>query len=182
MGYKLNVDLETSNGPSHEVYVRIESFTVNRVTSKARFQLTYWIDKEQASKFNRTYVEEEERPMIGLIRDKVIYYENDESDGVEKIIPNLIEVDLAREEEVSIPILEEKEITKEVPYTSFDENGEEIKLYRTVTSIEKVETGTKKEKRKIIDPKLAENIYGFGYEKIKETLGEIFPIDKIELL
>jgi len=182
MGYILNVDLETSNGPSHEVYVRIESFKVNRVTSKARFQLTYWIDKEHASRFNKTYVEEEDRPMVGLVRDKVIYYENDESEGVEKTVPNLIEVDLAREEEVTIPTLEEKEVTKEVPYTSFDENGEEIKLYRTITSIEKIETGTKKEMRKMIDPKLAANIFEFGYEKIKIELGKIFPSKKIEIL
>jgi hypothetical protein len=182
MGYILNVDLETSNGPSHEVYVRIESFKVNRVTSKARFQLTYWIDKEHASRFNKTYVEEEDRPMVGLVRDKVIYYENDESEGVEKTVPNLIEVDLAREEEVTIPTLEEKEVTKEVPYTSFDENGEEIKLYRTITSIEKIETGMKKEMRKMIDPKLAANIFEFGYEKIKIELGKIFPSKKIEIL
>ena len=182
MGYILNVDLETTNGPSQEVYVRIESFTVNRVTSKARFQLTYWIDKDHATRFNKTYVEEEDRPMVGLIRDKVIYYENDESNGVEITIPNLIQVDLAKEEEVDIPIIEEKEITKEVPYTSFDENGEEIKLYRTVTSIEKVETGSKKEKRNKIDAKLGENIFKFGYEKIKIELGELFPIDKIEHL
>ena len=81
MGYILNVDLETTNGPSQEVYVRIENFAVNRVTSKARFQLTYWIDKDHATRFNKTYVEEEDRPMVGLIRDKVIYYENDEIDN-----------------------------------------------------------------------------------------------------
>jgi len=182
MGYILKVDLETSNGPSQEVYVRIESFTVNRVTSKARFQLTYWIDKGHAGRFNKTYVEDEDRPMVGLIRDKVIFYENDESEGIEKTIPNMIEVDLAREEEVTIPILEEKEVTKEVPYTSFDENGDEIKLYRTITSIEKIETGTKKEIRKVIDPKLAENIFEFGYERIKIELGKIFPEHKIEIL
>ena len=67
MGFRLNVDLETSSGPSEEVYVRIESLVVNRVTAKARFQVTYWIDRDHAVKTNKQYVEEEIRPQVGLI-------------------------------------------------------------------------------------------------------------------
>jgi hypothetical protein len=40
MGFILNVDLETSEGPSHEVYVRIESLTYNKVANDIAVQLT----------------------------------------------------------------------------------------------------------------------------------------------
>jgi len=58
MGFVLDVDLETSEGPSHEVYVRIESLSFNKVTSKVQFQLTFWQDRDQAIRFNRTLLSE----------------------------------------------------------------------------------------------------------------------------
>lgn len=182
MGFRLNVDLETSSGPSQEVYVRIESLVVNRVTAKARFQLTYWIDQDHAVKTNRQYVEEEVKPLIGLIQERVLYYEDENSNGIEILLPHMIDEDIAEEKEVEVPIFEKREITKEVPYTSFDENGDEITLYRTLVSKETIKVGTEIEKRKVIDVKLAENIFEFGYSRIKQMLGKHFPTDKIEIV
>ena len=180
MGYKLNVDLETSNGPSHEVYVRIESLVINRVTAKARFQLTYWIDKDHATAFNREYVEEEQRNMVGLVQERLLYFEDETSEGVEVIVPHMIEVDIAEEKDIEVPIYETKTINKEVPYTSFDDNGDEITLFRTVTSEDSVKVGSKVEKRNIINISLAENIYKYGYSQVYNKLKEFFPENKIE--
>lgn len=182
MGFRLNVDLETSSGPSQEVYVRIESLVVNRVTAKARFQLTYWIDQDHAIKTNRQYVEEEVRPQVGLIQERILYYEDEESDGVEILLPHMLEEDMAKEQDVEVPIFEEQEIKKEIPYTSFDENGDEITLYRTVTSKQNIKVGSEIEKRKVINIKLAENIFEFGYSRIKQMLESKFPSDKIEIV
>ena len=182
MGFRLNVDLETSSGPSQEVYVRIESLVVNRVTARARFQVTYWLDQDHAIKTNREYVEEEVRPQVGLIQERVLYYEDDESEGVEIILPHMLEEDMAEEADVEVPIFKEQEIVKEVPYTSFDENGDEITLYRSVKSKQNVKVGTEIEKRKVINIKLAENIFEFGYSRIKKMLETKFPSDKIEII
>ena len=182
MGFRLNVDLETSSGPSQEVYVRIESIVVNRVTAKARFQLTYWIDQDHAVKTNRQYVEEEIRPLVGLIQERIIFYSDKDQDGKEIILPHNIEEDMAEEKEIEVPIFEEKEEAKEVPYTSFDEDGEEVTLYRTVTSVRKVKVGTEIEKRRVINIRLAENIFEFGYSRIKQMLEKHFPSDKIEIV
>ena len=182
MGFRLNVDLETSSGPSEEVYVRIESLVVNRVTSKARFQVTYWIDQDHATKTNRQYVEEEIKPQVGLIQERVIYYSEDDQEGEEILLPHSLEEEMAVEAEVEVPIFEEREEAKEVPYTSFDENGEEITLYRTVISKKNVKVGTEIEKRKVINIKLAENIFEFGYSRIKQMLETKFPSDKIEIV
>ena len=182
MGFRLNVDLETSSGPSQEVYVRIESLVVNRVTAKARFQVTYWLDQDHAIKTNRQYVEEDVRPQVGLIQERVLYYEDEESDGVEILLPHMLEEDMAIETEVDVPIFEKQTVSKEVPYTSFDENGDEITLYRTVTSEQNVKVGTTVETRKEIDIRLAENIFEFGYSRIKKMLESNFPSNKIEIV
>lgn len=180
MGFKLNVDLETSNGPSHEVYVRIESLVINRVTATARFQLTYWIDKDHATAFNREYVEDEQKNMIGLVQERLLYFEDETSDGVEVLVPHMIEEEIAEEQEVEVPVFETKTIHKEVPYTSFDEDGDEITLFRTVTSQENVKVGSTVETRKVINISLAENIFKFGYSKVFNKLKEFFPEHKIE--
>jgi hypothetical protein len=180
MGFKLNLDLETSNGPSHEVYVRIESLVVNRVTAKARFQLTYWIDKDHATAFNREYVDEEQRNMVGLVQERLLYFEDESSEGIEIIVPHMIEEDIAEERVIEVPIYETKINTKEVPYTSFDENGDEITLLRTVTSEEQIKVGSTEEKRNVINISLVENIYKFGYSKVFNKLKEFFPENKIE--
>lgn len=182
MGFRLNVDLETSSGPSQEVYVRIESLVVNRVTAKARFQITYWLDQDHAIKTNRQYVEEEVKPLAGLIQERVLYYENEDSDGEEILLPHMLEEDMATEQQVEVPIFEEQEIKKEVPYTSFDENGDEITLYRTVTSKQNVKVGSTLETRKVIDITLAENIFEFGYSRVKKMLESKFPNNKIEIV
>ena len=180
MGFKLNVDLETSSGPSHEVYVRIESLVINRVLSNVRLQLTYWIDQDHATATNRQYVEEELKPLVGLIQERILYYKDEQSEGEEVILPHMLVEDIAEEREIEVPIFEQQEISKEVPYVSFDEDGEEITLYRTITSTQNVKVGTSLEKRKVIDIKLAENIFEFGYSRIKKMLEIHFPIDKIE--
>jgi hypothetical protein len=180
MGFIIDVDLETSSGPTHEMYVRIESIVVNRVTSRVRFQLTYWIDYDHALSTNRTYVEEELKSLQGLVQERILYYENEDSEGVEMLLPHLLDEDLAEEKEVEIPIFENQDITKEVPYVSFDENGEEITLYRTVTSPQKVKVGTTVEIRKVINVELASNIFEFGYSRVKKMLENYFPTDKIK--
>lgn len=182
MGFKLNVDLETSNGPSHEVYVRIESLIINRVTAKARFQLTYWIDQDNAIAATKIYTDEESRNMVGLIQERILYYEDEDSDGVEILLPHMLEEDIAEEKEIEVPVMEKQTVSKEVPYTSFDENGDEITLYRTVSSEQNVKVGTEVQIRKVINIKLAENIFAFGYSRIKTMLESKFPSNKIEIV
>ena len=182
MGFKLNVDLETSDGPSHEVYVRIESLVFNKVTSNVMFQLTYWIDQEHAKSFNREYLDEDIKNAVGLIQERVLYFPDQTSDGEEILLSHHYEIPVVREDEVEIPEFEIKTIHKEVPYTSFDEEGEEITLYRTVSREEKVQIGTRKEIKKVIDTKLIENIFDFCYQVTKTKLMEFFPEDKIETI
>lgn len=179
MGFILDVDLETSEGPSHEVYVRVESFTFNKVTSMVQFQITYWQDRNHAIRFNRITLDEPSRNANGLIQERVLYFENESSDGVEVLFPHHMKVPLVTRTEVESPKIELREVEKEVPYVSFDENGDEITKYRKVIKEERVVVGTQVEVKERIDHSLLGSLMEFIYGKIKEKLSEFIPAEKI---
>lgn len=182
MGLRLNVDLETNQGPSREVYVRIDNWKINRATADIVFTTTSWLDQSYADKFLRQYYDEPMRNSIGLISSKVIYYENDESEGTELLLDNLHKLPMAKEIDVEIPVYEKKKITKEVPYVSFDENGDEITLYRTIIQEENVEVGVNIEKKQVIDHTILNNLESVCYEELKLFYSQYFPIEKIEII
>lgn len=181
MGYILNVDLETSEGPSHEVYVRVESLTYNKVANEISMQLTYWLDQSYALAFNRAYLDEEPKNAVGLVQERLLYFEDENSDGKEILLPHFLKASVSVQREVKVPIFEDREVKKEVPYTSFDEDGDEITLYRTVSSKDRVKVGTKTEVKDVIDTSLLDDMFGFVYSKVKNELVKWFPDNTIEI-
>lgn len=180
MGLRLNVDLETSQGPSQEVYARVESISYNKFTAAVMFQITYWVDQNHAIKATKTFLDEEQRNMVGLIYDRVMYYPTVNAEEVEIFLPQYMDVSAVNEEEVDIPIYETKLAKREVPYVSFDENGEEVTLYRTITEEKQVQVGVKKEVKKVIDYGVSNRLAEFTYEVLKGELAKWFPKDNIE--
>lgn len=180
MGFVLKADLETNIGPSEEVYARIEGLGYNKGSATVMFQVTYWIDRDAALRANRTFLDEPLKNMVGLVHDKVVLFSDDNKDGIEIILPHYIEHQTVIEKEVEIPIYEKKMNKKEVPYTSFDEDGEEITLYRTVNVEEEVKVGVKKEVKKVIDNSIPGKLLEYCYEVLKQELGKQFSIDNIE--
>lgn len=179
MGFILDVDLETSEGPSHEVYVRIESVTYNKVTNLVQFQLTYWQERKYAIRFNRTYMDEEMRNAEGLIQERVLYFADSDSDGVEVLLPHHIKVPLTSTKEVEVPMYETRQVEKEVPFISFNEEGDEVIKYRTVHSEEKIRTGVTVEYKEVIDTTLLSDLFGFCYNKALETISQWIPEENI---
>jgi len=179
MGFILDVDLETSEGPSHEVYVRVESLTFNKVTMETGFQLTYWETKEYAEKFDRITTDQEPNNAIGLIQERVIYFKDDESDGEEILFPHHIKTQIIKVDTTEVPVIETREEKVEVPYVSFDENGEEITKYRTIVKEEEVQVGVENIEKEVFDYSALNNIFEFAYNHAKKVLGELIPKDKI---
>jgi hypothetical protein len=180
MGFVLNVDLETSEGPSHEVYTRIESLSYNKVTSEVRFQLTYWLDRDHAIRFNRTYLSEKIKNAIGLVQERVLYFEDEMSDGKEVLLPNHLRTPLVSVKEIEVPLYEVQEIETDAPYVSFDEEGEEVIKYRKVVKEEKIRVGVSRKTAEVIDSSLARDLYGFCYGHAQKELSKWLPEDKIE--
>lgn len=180
MGFVLNADLETSLGPTQELYVRVEGFTFNKVTAQLSFQITYWIDRDHAIKFNKVYLEESDKNAKGLIQNKVIYFDSEESEGKELILEQFYKVLVADKQEIDVPIFEEQDVEIEVPYISFDENGDEMTKYRKVIKSQKVQVGSNKETRSVIDVKAFNNIYGYCYKILKDYLSTFLPNEVIQ--
>jgi hypothetical protein len=179
MGFILDVDLETSEGPSHEVYVRVESLTFNKVTMEVGFQLTYWESKEYAEKFDRVTTDQKPNNCIGLIQERVIHFKDDESDGDEILFPHHLRTAITKLQITEIPIFETKKEEVEVPYVSFDENGEEITKYRTIVKEEEVQVGVENIEKEVFDYSALNNLFEFAYNHAKKVLGELIPEDKI---
>jgi len=182
MGIRLQVDLETNRGPTNELYIRIDFFKINRTVGTITFTTTLWLNKELADNSLKKLASDEIRPSVGLINPKVIYYEDIDSDGVNATFEELYTVPMVNEKEIEEDIYEIKKVTKEVPYTSFDEEGEEITLYKRVEAEEKIKTGTKINKVEIVDYSILNNLEEFCYNHVVKTLSEVLPEDKIEKL
>lgn len=181
MGLILNLDLETNQGPTNKLYIRIDTWRINNTVNEIRYSTTSWLDKSYGDKFLRKYYDDELQNSIGLVTQDVVFYDKAGSDGIEIHIPNLYTTHPYVEEAIEVDVLEEQKVTKEVPYVSFDEEGNEITLYRTVTNKEKVKVGTDIVTKKVIDYSIPLNNLGeFCYNNLIQALGKSFPIDKIE--
>jgi len=182
MGIRLQVDLETNRGPTNELYIRIDHFKINRTVAQIRFSTTLWLNKELADNSLKKLAEDPIQPSIGLVDPKVIYYPDLESEGLNATFNDYYEIPMVENKEVEEDIFETKTVTKEVPYVSFDENGDEIALYRTVEVDEKIKVGTEKNTKQIVNYTILNNLEEFCYNHVVKILSEVIPENKIEKL
>ena len=117
--------------------------------------------------------------MIKCICSYFNYYEDELSKGEKVDIKNLYSFEMVKEQEVEIPIFKTKIVQVEVPYISFDEQGDEITLYRTVEEEREVKVKTVKETKKVIDLSVLDDLTGNSYKVLKEELMKFFPSNKI---
>lgn len=180
MGLQVNLDLETNRGPTNKLFFRIDSYRINSTVNEVIFTTTSWLSKEYADKTLRKYVEQPIQPSVGLVSNKVIDYSSDKN-GREVVIDNLYKLQMSKILEVDEPIYEEKEVSKEHPYISFDEEGNEITLYRTVTSKEKVQVDSIKKNKEVVDHTFLDNLKQNCYSYLKKELSKVFPEDNIKI-
>jgi len=180
MGLVINLELETNRGPTKELFFRIDSYRINSTVNEVIFTTTTWLSKEYADKTLRKYVEQPIQPSVGLVSNKVIDYSSD-TNGREIVTENLYKLQMSKISDVEEPIYEEKEISKEHPYISFDEEGNEITLYRTVTTKEKVQVGVVKKNKELVDYSFLDNLKLNCYSHLKKELSKVFPEDNIKI-
>lgn len=180
MGLVIQADLETNQGPTKELYIRIDSWKINKTIGEITFTTTSWLTKRYADRFLRTYKDEELKPAIGLVSADIVFYDKeDNKEGLEIRLNNLFKPSMVVEKEIELDIYGDKEVSKEIPFTSFDENGDEITLYKTIKSTEKIKTGTEKVVKEILDYTIIGNLEQFCYEYLKNKLEDYFPAESI---
>lgn len=176
MGVLMNMDLDTDLGSSKKVYIRIENINLNRTFGKVGVAVTYWIDQT----FSDTFKHSQDRNPRGQITNRVIYYEDETSDGIELELPTFFEFNLTSPQIVKVPIYEVKEIQEEIPYVSFDTLGRKITKYRTITRKVKDKVGEKEDITQVLDPDIETNLLSWCYGQIKAELGKTISVDLLE--
>lgn len=182
MGFRLNVDLETSSGPTQEAYIRIDNYRFSKVTHELILTTTTWLNQEKAHSFNRKYLEEPMKNAVGLISAGVLYYPDPTSEGEEITIPNLFKHNVVVEQEVEFNTYREVEKLVQVPYVSFDFNGDEVTKYKDEIVVEKEIASSYTEKRNVLDASVITNLYEYSYNVVKQNLMKLFPEETIEKL
>ena len=165
---------------SHRLNKPHEALDVRLRDHKAKPDLR---NLEKAYAFQKKYVGGALGSSEGMLQREVIYYKDTkDTKGTEITLDNYFMADIAREEEIITPIYEEQNVTKMVPFVTFDKDGEEIIKKKKITKLEKVKVGENKEIRQVFDPSLISNIFEFTYGELRKILSKHFPIDKLEIV
>ena len=180
MGIIINSEIETNQGPTNKLYFRIDSWKVNRTVGDITFTTTSWLNKSLGDNFVRIYYDEALRSAGGLVSSRIVHYKGPKSKGKELNIDNLYKVPMYNEVEIEEPVFTSKSVSKEAPYVSFDENGDEITLYKTIIHQEQVQSGTKKVTKKLMDYSVINRLEEFCYEHLAKELEKYFPKKNIK--
>lgn len=182
MGLRLNVDLETHLGPTQEAYVEIDSIKLSRPNGRLRFSTTLWINKKASEKFYRETSENPQNGSTGLLANNLLYFPDNNSDGEEISFDIHYNVEFTKPETKVVKIYEKRNTQEEVPYVSFDKDGNEITKYRVINKVEKVEVGEEEKIVNKFDYSVFNDPTSFIYDTLIEEYSKFLPKDKIEIV
>lgn len=177
MGLNIKGDFDTSYGSATNIYATIGSFHFKKYTGIVFFNYTYWINKNYADKYYIKYEGQDTIPEpTGKLSERIVYYPEYNDNTIDYILPHGLEFFLGEEQEVEIPKVEKVEKKEQVPFITFDKEGNEIIKYREeITVTEKITEDSTFEIRNVLNLSKLNGIYSFGYDRLKEHLIGIFP-------
>ena len=184
MGLLIKGDIETNVGPTNSIYCRIESYKVQIPRAQVQFTVQYWQDKESADGYTGVY-EGDNRENTGhyaydiVNHSEVLIYKDSTPSSIE--LPKSIKSSPRIEKELMVPTYEKKVVTKEVPYISFDENGDEIVLTRKVDTLERVLVKERATHQQYFDRKVLNNFPVYCYMELKQHLKDYFENSNVNL-
>tara|TARA_B100000212_G_scaffold63224_1_gene43280 strand:+ start:753 stop:1301 length:549 start_codon:yes stop_codon:yes gene_type:complete len=174
MGIIIKADLDTNNGSTNKAYASIRTFTVNRERYHISYNVQYFLNKNSVQK--PTYIGEDID--YGSISPffspyNIIFYKGKGKFEELNLIQNK-KLILGKSKTISIPIYEELEKIKEVPFITFDQDGNEVEIVRHQKVKVKEKVGSEKVKKEIIDESLIENPLKACYEDLEKELIKVF--------
>lgn len=182
MGLIIRSQLETDIGHIDSPYVVISDYKISKTSAEIGYRISYFTSKEywkQSLPYEVSDLEiHRSLPLEARFSpSNVLYPHND--DGalrwVEVNFPQYFNIKLSEVTEVEVPIIEEKEVKKQIPYVTFDSEGNELIKYDEEIIIEKVEVGKEKVKKELIMHKYFDNPMEFAYNHLKQELSSLLP-------
>lgn len=179
MALRLEVDLESHLGPTQEAYVEIDSIKLSRPNGMLRFSVTVWINEQSSKNFYKEHLDSPSNGAVGLLANKVLYFENEESDGEEVELKIHYALPFTKKVVTEKVLTEKVKQTEKVPYVSFDEDGNEITKYREVIKEVIIDKGTEEVTLDMYDYNVFSDPTEFINNILFEELSKTFPKDKI---
>lgn len=163
MGLSLKLDIDTFEGPSQSVYCRIDQLVIQKTTNRIIISMCYFTNPDKTQPNDQ-------------LPYTVLHYLNNEDEPVETKLPSTLKVNLGETTIMKEPIYKKEKVKEQVPYVSFDENGDELTKYREVEVEKNIKVGEEKTEITIpIYDAIQKDIFGYCYNKIKQELKKAFP-------
>lgn len=183
MGLVIENEIETNVGEVTNAYVTIQSYTVRKNIGEISFSIAYYTDEKYSKMSCHEYLEDLtdiiQLPVEATFNPiEVLYYKDNEWNTVS--FPLNMKVKFTEKIETPILEIEKIPIEKEIPYISFDSEGNEIEKIRKKVVFEEVKKEIGKEERNKIDWSLVNNPLSFAYQKLAEELKKNMPDLKIK--
>jgi len=163
MGLLFNLDTDTVKGSTKSIYCRISQITIQKDVNRVIISLSYYSNLEKTEP-------------VDSISYEVIIYDEENPEGNELRLPSVLKLDLTQKVVIKEPIYNKELVKENVPYVSFDEEGEEITKYRELEIEKNIKVGEEERELHIsaLDA-IQKDIFQFCYNKVKEELSSIFP-------
>lgn len=163
MGLLFNLDTDTVKGSTKSIYCRISQITIQKEVNRVIISLSYYSNLEKTEP-------------VDSISYEVIVYDEENLEGKELRLPSVLKLDLTQKVVIKEPIYNKELVKENVPYVSFDEEGEEITKYRELEIEKNIKVGEEERELHIsaLDA-IQKDIFQFCYNKVKEELSSIFP-------
>lgn len=183
MGILLKTEIETNVGVVKNAYITIPSYTVRKNTGEISFSVAYYTSEKYSKMGVAEYVEDianlTQLPIDATFAPhQILCLENKE--WVEKSLPQNLKVKFTKPK--TTPILETTWVEEEIemPYISFDEEGNEVEKVRIKTIPKEKTTKIGEVVKNKIDWSLVEHPLSFAYKHLAEELKNIIPNLQIE--
>jgi len=181
MGLTIKSDLDTSKGASNGVYIRIDTCRINKVQGEMVFAASLWLDENSSKGFYREYIEDSIGKSEGMIKAEVVYYKDEEDyEGTEVKLPNHFRITFTEKEIIKKPIYETKLVEVDVPYISFDAEGNEVEKVKKVEKEHKVVVREEEVVKNKIDYSVVDRPIVYAYNYMKKELEKLLPGAVIE--
>ena len=166
MGLLIKGDWETEKGQFQQIYLCIENFSYRKAKNQINVNISYWPAHDCTKDGTNSII------------NRAILYEGKKE--IDISFPANVVIDLHEEVSAMEPIYEVREVTEEVPYISFDENGDEVTKYREILTEQKIQINEEKVTKKVknIDI-IKEDIFKTIYNKIEIELYKIYNFKEI---
>ena len=169
MGLLIKGEIDTITGSTTSLYLRVDQITIQRESNRMLVSTTLW--KGLKDKYNPGE----------NIPGSIVYYKDIKDEGEELEIPLGYRFDLTQKIYVREPIYKKKLVKEEVPYVSFDKNGDEITKYRTIEVEKNVLVEEKEQEIEVSNFQLIQtDIFKTVYDRIYSELIKILPEEIIE--